>query len=53
MNEENDRVQLTEAQQKARRARSIGIALALAALVVMFYLVTVVKFGPAILARPL
>jgi len=44
---------LDEQQAKRRRARSIAIALVLAALVVLFYLVTVVKLGPAIMSRPL
>ena len=48
-----ERVSLTEAQKKARRARSIAIGLALAALVVIFYVVTIAKFGPAILDRPM
>jgi len=48
-----DRVKLTEAQKKARRSRSVAIALALAALVVIFYVATLVKFGPAILDRAL
>ena len=43
---------LTEAQKRSRRARSIAIALALGALVVLFYVVTLVK-GPAVLNRPL
>jgi hypothetical protein len=43
---------LTEQQKQQRRARSIAIALALVALVVLFYLVTLVK-GPAVLHRPL
>ena len=43
---------LTEAQKRSRRARSIAIALALGALVVLFYIVTLVK-GPAVLNRPL
>ena len=43
---------LTEEQKRARRARSIAIALTLAALVILFYLVTLVK-GPAVLHRPL
>lgn len=51
--EDKDLVSLTEAQKKARRARSIAIGLALAALVVIFYIVTIAKFGPAILDRPL
>lgn len=47
----DDFVTLTEKQRKARRARSVAIALALFALVVIFYVATVVKFGPAILDR--
>ena len=43
---------LTEAQKKARRSRSIAIALALGALVILFYVVTLVK-GPIVLVRPL
>ena len=43
---------LTEAQKRRRRARSIAIALSLGALVVLFYVVTLVK-GPAVLIRPL
>ena len=45
-------VVLTEAQKRSRRARSIAIALALGALVLLFYIVTLVK-GPAVLNRPL
>ena len=43
---------LTEQQQRSRRARSIAIALALGALVILFYIVTLVK-GPGVLNRPL
>ena len=45
----------TDAALRARRqrARSIAIALALGALVILFYLVTVVKLGPGIVERPL
>ena len=43
---------LTEEQKRSRRARSIAIALAVGALVVLFYIVTLVK-GPAVLIRPL
>ncbi|KQZ94075.1 protoheme IX farnesyltransferase [Mesorhizobium sp. Root157] len=46
-------VTLTERQRKARRNRSIAIGLALAALVVIFYVATIAKFGPAILNRPM
>lgn len=43
---------LTEAQRRARRSRSIAIAVTLVALVVLFYVVTLVK-GPGVLVRPL
>jgi hypothetical protein len=43
---------LTEAQKRARRSRSIAIALALGALVILFYIVTLVK-GPGVLVRPM
>jgi hypothetical protein len=52
MDEKPERIVLTEEQKRSRRARSIAIALALGALVVLFYVVTLVK-GPAILNRPL
>lgn len=50
---EEDRVKMTERQIKTRRSRSIAIGLSLAALVVLFYVITLVKFGPAILNRPM
>ncbi|WP_417675924.1 hypothetical protein [Roseibium sp.] len=50
---EDDGVKLTEKQKKNRRSRSIAIALVLAALVVLFYVVTIVKMGPDVLTRPL
>ena len=43
---------LSEAQKRARRSRSIAIAVALGVLVVLFYIVTLVK-GPVVLIRPL
>lgn len=43
---------LTEAQKRARRSRSIAIAVSLVALIVLFYVMTLVK-GPAVLIRPL
>jgi hypothetical protein len=49
---EDEGVVLTEAQIRARRSRSIAIAVSLLALVVLFYIMTLVK-GPAILIRPL
>jgi hypothetical protein len=48
----DDGIVLTEAQKRARRSRSIAIALSLAALVILFYVVTLVK-GPIVLVRPL
>ena len=50
---EDERVQLTDKQRKARRSRSVAIGLALAALVILFYVVTVVKLGPGVLNRPM
>lgn len=48
---EQEFIDLTDAQKKARRSRSVALGLALAALVVIFYVTTLVKFGPAILDR--
>ncbi|WP_311029436.1 hypothetical protein [Mesorhizobium koreense] len=39
-----DTVPLTDAQRKARRNRSLAIGLGLAALVVIFYIATIIKF---------
>ena len=47
-----DGVVLTEAQKRARRSRSIAIAVSLAALIVLFYVMTLVK-GPMVLVRPI
>jgi hypothetical protein len=52
MDHEPGKIVLTEEQRRSRRARSIAIALALGALVILFYVVTLVK-GPAVLNRPL
>ena len=46
-------VRLTEAQLRARRARSIAIALALGAFVVVIFLVTLVRLGANVLTRPM
>jgi hypothetical protein len=48
----DDGIVLTTAQKRAQRSRSIAIALCLGALVVLFYIVTLVK-GPGVLVRPL
>lgn len=46
-----DSVELTEAQKKARRSRSVALGIVLAALVVIFYVVTIVKIGPGVMDR--
>ncbi len=43
------RIELTDAQQKARRTRNIAIGGCLLALVLVFYVATVVKFGPGLM----
>ena len=50
---ESNGIVLTEEQRRRRRARSIAIGLALGALVLLFYVVTIVKLGPGVLRRPL
>jgi hypothetical protein len=45
-------IRLTPEQERARRARSIAIAVSLGVLVILFYIVTLVK-GPGVLVRPL
>ena len=47
----NELYELTPKQKKSRRRRSIAVVLV--SLVVLFYVATIIKFGPAILARPL
>jgi len=43
---------LTPEQKRARRQRSIALAILLAVLAILFYVVTLVK-GPGVLNRPL
>ncbi len=51
---EPDRDEIEKKRLKAQRARNIAIAVVLVGLVVVFYLATVLKFGPQLLAnRPL
>lgn len=50
--QEDEGIVLTEAQKKARRMRSIAIAVCLGIVVVLFYIVTLVK-GPGVLNRPI
>ena len=54
MTEDRDRpgIVLTEQQKRSRRGRSIALAIVLALLVVLFYVVTLVK-GPGVLNRPI
>jgi hypothetical protein len=51
-NKQDEGIVLTEAQKRARRSRSIAIALALGALVILFYVYTLMK-GPIVLVRPI
>ncbi|MEF3367197.1 CoxF [Methylocystis sp. 9N] len=44
-------VVLTAEQQSSRRARNVAIGVTIGLLVILFYAVTVVKFGGAILNR--
>jgi hypothetical protein len=44
---------LTEEQRRRRRNRSIVLGLVLAGFAILFYIVTVVKLGPAIVSRPI
>ncbi|WP_420336997.1 hypothetical protein [Roseibium sp.] len=53
MAQDDQGIRLTEEQQKKRRSRSIAIAFALLALVVLFYVVTIVKLGPSVMDRAL
>jgi hypothetical protein len=48
---DEDRVTLTPSQKKAQRSRSVAIGLALAALVVIFYIATIAKFGASMLDK--
>ncbi|GJD50641.1 hypothetical protein OPKNFCMD_3384 [Methylobacterium crusticola] len=45
--------QLTPDEIRRRRKRSVAIALVLAALVAIFYALTIAKLGPQVLNRPL
>lgn len=47
---EQELITLTEAQKKARRNRNIAIGLALAVLVIAFYVASIVRLGPAALS---
>lgn len=49
----DDGLVLSEADKKRRRKRSVAIALGLIFLVVLFYLMTILKFGPELMNKPM
>lgn len=51
-NAASEGIVLTDEQKRRRRSRSLALAIVLAALVVLFYAVTLVK-GPGLLHRPI
>ena len=53
MEKEPEGLVLTEEQRRRRRARSIALALVLAGIALLFYVVTIVKLGPQVMNRPL
>ncbi len=44
---------LTAEAVRRRRARNVALGLALGALVVLFYVLTIAKLGPQVLSRPI
>lgn len=50
---DDEGIRLSEEERRRRRRRSIAIGLALAGVVLLFYVLTIVKMGPEILNRPL
>lgn len=51
--DEDKGVVLTDEQRRRQKARNVAIAVTLAVLVVLFYLVTVFKMGGNVANRPL
>lgn len=51
--EKPEGIVLTEEQKRKQRRRSVALALCIGGVVVLFYVITVVKMGPAILSRQL
>jgi predicted nucleic acid-binding Zn ribbon protein len=47
----DDGIRLTDDQKRRQRKRSLAIGLVLAALVVLFYVITLVKMGPGVFNR--
>ena len=42
-----DKIELTEPQKRSRRNRNIALGITLAALVIIFYAITIVRMVPA------
>jgi hypothetical protein len=53
MEHEQKGIVLTEEQRRRRQRRSLVLALVLAGLALLFYVVTIVKLGPQVMNRPL
>jgi hypothetical protein len=53
MAKKREGIVLTDEQRRRRRNRSIALALVLAGLAILFYVVTIVKLGPQVLNRPI
>lgn len=51
--DKDEGIRLTPEQVRRRKARSVAIAIALAVLVALFYVVTIAKLGVNVLDRPL
>jgi hypothetical protein len=51
MAKKREGIVLTDEQRRRRRNRSIALALVLAGLAILFYVVTIVKLGPQVLNR--
>ncbi|WP_306027084.1 hypothetical protein [Stappia sp. MMSF_3263] len=49
----DDGIRPTEEQKRRQRGRSVAIGLALAGLVLLFYVITLVKMGPGVFDRSL
>ena len=47
------RYTLSPAQQRSRRLRNVALALAIAVLVVLFYVMTIAKMGAGFIDRPI
>jgi hypothetical protein len=41
-----DKIELTEVQKRSRRSRNLALGLSLAALVVIFYAITIIRMVP-------